>query len=102
VSATVSPVAGKPYGVERVCSLFEQPRSSFYAWRRSEQQADSDTVVIPHKRGPKTAVSDAELLDHIRADLAASPFQGEGYIGRSGRDCASSAKSASRPNGYCG
>ncbi len=79
MSATVSPVAGKPYGVERVCSLFEQPRSSFYAWRRSEQQADSDTVVIPHKRGPKTAVSDAELLDHIRADLAASPFQGEGY-----------------------
>ena len=33
----------------------------------------------PGKRGPKTALSDAELLELIRADLTASPFQGEGH-----------------------
>ncbi len=31
------------------------------------------------KRGPKTPLSDAELLVEIRADLDASPFQGEGH-----------------------
>ena len=34
---------------------------------------------VTQKRGPKTAVSDTDLLHHIQADLAASPFQGEGY-----------------------
>jgi len=33
----------------------------------------------PQKRGPKTALSDSELLARIRADLARSPFQGEGH-----------------------
>jgi transposase InsO family protein len=36
-------------------------------------------VTPPGKRGPKTALSDAPLLELIRADLAASPFQGEGH-----------------------
>jgi len=31
------------------------------------------------KRGPKTRVSDAELVEEIRAVLAACPFHGEGY-----------------------
>lgn len=31
------------------------------------------------KRGPKTPMSDADLLAEIRADLKASPFQGEGH-----------------------
>jgi transposase InsO family protein len=31
------------------------------------------------KRGPKTALSDAALLELIQADLKASPFQGEGH-----------------------
>jgi hypothetical protein len=31
------------------------------------------------KRGPKTVLSDAELLELIRADLKASPFQRDGY-----------------------
>lgn len=80
LSAAVSPAAGRPYGVERVCSIFEQPRSSFYAWRRSDEQGqEKQAGPAPRKRGPKTAESDLELLEWIRADLAASPFQGEGY-----------------------
>jgi hypothetical protein len=33
----------------------------------------------PDKQGPKTALSDAQLLELIGADLAASPFQGKGH-----------------------
>jgi hypothetical protein len=33
----------------------------------------------PQKRGPKPRWSDAELLEKIRAVLAASPFLGEGH-----------------------
>jgi putative transposase len=79
LSAAVYPAAGKRYGVERVCAIFEQPRSSFYAGQCSREQVSNGAVSIPRKRGPKTVVSDSELLDFIRADLAASPFQGEGY-----------------------
>lgn len=35
--------------------------------------------IIRAKRGPKTAVSDAEIVEGIRAVLAATPFHGEGY-----------------------
>jgi|AGTN01.2.fsa_nt_gi Transposase and inactivated derivatives len=79
LSATVSPTAGKRYGVQRVCAIFEQPRSSFYARQRSVTQATDQAAMIPRKRGPKVAVSDVELLELIRADLTASPFRGEGY-----------------------
>lgn len=79
LSATVSPTAGKLYGVERVCTIFEQPRSSFYARRRAATQVSNQAAPVPHKRGPKTAVNDVQLLDLIRTDLADSPFQGEGY-----------------------
>ena len=79
LSATVSPETGRSYGVERVCAILEQPRSSFYTRQRSAAPVSDEAVPIPRKRGPRTAVSDVELLDFIRADLAASPFQGEGY-----------------------
>jgi transposase InsO family protein len=36
-------------------------------------------VKVHAKRGPKTALDDAALLALIRADLAASPFTGEGH-----------------------
>lgn len=62
-----------------MCAIFEQPRSSFYARQRSAVPISGEAPPIPGKRGPRTAVSDVELLDFIRADLAASPFQGEGY-----------------------
>jgi putative transposase len=79
LSATVSPASGKQYGVERVCAIFEQPRSTFYARQRSVEQNGNQATPASRKRGPKTVIDDMELLDLIRADLAASPFQGEGY-----------------------
>jgi transposase InsO family protein len=59
--------------------VWEQPRSTFYAGQRSGQEQAHEATTERQKRGPKTAVSDDELLALIRADLAASPFQGEGH-----------------------
>ncbi len=77
MSGTVSCATDRPYGVKLVCHTWEQPRSSYYA----DRQVSGLPVKLtqPGKRGPKTALSDAELLELIRADLQASPFQGEGH-----------------------
>lgn len=76
-AATISAAAGRAYGIERTCTAFEVPRSSFYAWR-SQQQAPA-LAATPSRRGPKPALSDADLVAAIRADLARSPWHGEGH-----------------------
>lgn len=73
MSDTVSPSTEKPYGVARVCLVWEIARSTFY-WSRSEAPA-----AAPAKRGPLGTMSDENLLKEIRADLEASPFFGEGH-----------------------
>jgi transposase InsO family protein len=78
LSATVSESTGQAYGVQRVCRVFDQPRSTFYCHRDEERTPAVDRPT-PAKRGPKTALSDGELLEAIRRDLAASPFHGEGH-----------------------
>ncbi|SAL21509.1 hypothetical protein AWB68_00825 [Caballeronia choica] len=77
MSGETSAGAGKPYGLERVCRVLEFARSTLYA-----QQARESATVLPlrpQRRGPKPKLPDAELLAAIRADLAASPFTGEGH-----------------------
>ena len=78
MSATISLTSAKAYGVERVCAIWEQPRSSFYVWRRNNT-GSAEPATSAQKRGPKSAWSDPELLSKIRADLVRSPFQGEGH-----------------------
>jgi hypothetical protein len=51
-------------------------RSSFYAARQAAQ--DPAPLRGKGRRGPKPAVPDADLLAAIRADLARSPWSGEG------------------------
>ena len=75
MSAATSPAAGQPYGVERVCRIFETPRSTYYA----HQEPVPSPAVPRKKRGPEPKVPDGELLDLIKADLEASPFHGEGH-----------------------
>jgi transposase InsO family protein len=75
MSCETSDATGKPYGLERVCRVLEFPRSTIYAQR----QAAKVVPLHPARRGPKPKVSDADLLAAIRADLAASPFAGEGH-----------------------
>jgi putative transposase len=77
MSGTASSATAKPYDVKLVCRTWEQPRSSYYAHHRAAELPVK--VALPGKRGPKTALSDDQLLELIRADLATSPFQGEGH-----------------------
>jgi hypothetical protein len=50
------------------------PRSSFYHRKSNELESPA-----PQKRGPKTLISDGELLALIRDDLTTSLFTGEGH-----------------------
>lgn len=75
MSAAVSPTTTRPYGVQRVCAAWDLPRSSCYAaWAEARAAAPP-----AGPRGATPALSDDALLALIRADLAASPFQGEGH-----------------------
>ena len=79
MSEAISPSTGKPYGVQRTCAAWGRERSSFYAQTCPESCPDHETPVLPKgKPGPKTDISDQELLTLIREDLASSPFTGEG------------------------
>ena len=75
MSRAASPFTGRRYGVVRVTREWEMARSSFYYQR--EIAAAPGRVL--GRRGPKTAWSDAALLEKIREVLAASPFYGEGH-----------------------
>ncbi len=75
MSRAASPFTGRRYGVVRVTRDWEMARSSFYY--RREITAQPGRVL--GRRGPKTAWSDAALLEKIREVIAASPFYGEGH-----------------------
>jgi len=75
MSRGASPFTGRRYGVVRVTREWEMARSSFYHQR--ENAAHPGRVL--GRRGPKTAWSDAVLLEKIREVIAASPFHGEGH-----------------------
>ena len=77
MSETTSAATGRCYGLQRVCQAWERSRSALYARRTRAQQQRLGAV--PARRGPKPRQSDAQLLAAIRADLARSPFQGEGH-----------------------
>jgi transposase InsO family protein len=70
-----SPFTERRYGVARVTREWELARSSFYYQRGIAAQPDR----VLQRRGPKTAWSDAALLEKIREVIAASPFYGEGH-----------------------
>ena len=77
MAEAISPTTGRRYGVERVCRVWGVARSSFYA--ASSAGAGGRAQRTPGRRGPKPAVCDADLLAAIRADLARSPWSGEGH-----------------------
>lgn len=73
--AARSPSVNLSFGVARTCRLLERSRSSVYWHRDAPLRTESPRA----KRGPKTAWSDEELTEQIRAVLASSPFVGEGH-----------------------
>jgi len=78
MAEATSPATGRRYGVARVCRVWEVARSSFYAARHAGAE-DAGATAGPARRGPKPAISDQDLLAAIRADLARSPWTGEGH-----------------------
>jgi transposase InsO family protein len=78
MAEATSPATGRRYGVARVCRAWEVPRSSFYAACGAEADSAGSSAG-PARRGPKPAISDADLLVAIRTDLARSPWAGEGH-----------------------
>jgi transposase InsO family protein len=74
MSAALSPSAGRPYGLARVCRWWEIARSTVYATRERRQR-----TATPRKRGPKTQFTDEALLTRIRHVLATSGWVGEGH-----------------------
>ena len=73
MSRTVSPVSGRPYGLALVCRVWRLARSTVYRHREPPRAA------APRRPGPLGPMPDAELVEAIRAVLAASPFHGEGH-----------------------
>src|SRR5262249_60362741 len=72
-----SPSTGRRYPLTMICEIYRRARSTVYAAGSATAPAERG------KRGPRTAVTDAEVVAEIRAGLAACPFHGEGY--RKGR-----------------
>lgn len=72
MSQALSPSSKQPYGLARVCRVWEVSRATLYRHRAAGPNP------APKRRGPLPARSDAQLLGLIREVLAASPFLGEG------------------------
>lgn len=78
MSAMRSPGVNMTYGVERVCSAWEQPRSTYYA-QVAMANAPEESSGSKQKRGPKMDLSDDDLLGAICLAIEESCFEGEGY-----------------------
>ncbi len=77
MSAEISTGTASRYGLERVCRVLEFARSTIYAKRAAE--SCKVVALHPRRRGPAPRMSDERLLEAIGADLAGSPFVGEGH-----------------------
>ena len=62
----------------RVCRLLAAPRATIYA-RRAGVRTPAGTSPGRAKRGPRTLVSDAIVLEMIRDVIRATPFTGEAH-----------------------
>ena len=74
MSQTLSPSVARCYGLARVARVWKVSRASVYRSLRETQP-----TTIARRPGPIGACSDAELADHIRRQIDASRFHGEGY-----------------------
>jgi putative transposase len=74
MSQILSPSLARCYGKARVARVWKIPRASVY---RTLKETPSNTIA--RRPGPVGACSDAELAEHIRQQIAASRFHGEGY-----------------------
>ena len=74
MSAAVSISTHRPYGLARVCRVWNVSRASVY---RGRQMTAPST--LRRRPGPQGPMPDAALVEAIRDVLTESPFHGEGY-----------------------
>ena len=74
----MSPWTGKLYPLVLICRIWRVARSSVYTHSK-QVEAAPESNLVPVKRGPKTRLSDAELVEQIRTVLKDSHFLGEGH-----------------------
>ncbi len=72
----MSPETGRTYPLTMICEVWQVARSTVYALR---DRGDGRTRGEAGKRGPKTELSDEELVEEIRSVLKESDFLGEGH-----------------------
>ena len=75
MSRTHSISTRRRFGMSRVCRIWGAPRATVYRHRGPAAGGGaSNAPRPPRRRGPRGACSDAELLLHIQAVIAASPL----------------------------
>jgi putative transposase len=75
MTGRVSPGTQRRYPLTMICAVYRVPRSSVYA-----AGGPPGSPTRGNKPGPKTAHDDADVVEAIRAVLAACPFHGDGTI----------------------
>ena len=74
MSQACSISVGRIYGLQRVCRVWQIPRSTVY-----DHRARARTTRVPARRGPQGPCSDEDLVEHIRRVIQESPVHGEGH-----------------------
>ena len=74
MSQTVSPSTSRCYGLARVSRAWSVSRAGVYRFLKG-----TPSPAIARRRGPAGPCRDADLADHIRREIEASDFHGEGY-----------------------
>jgi len=92
MSEASSPSANRPYGLARVCRVWKLPRSTAQLLRR--RQSQQAPPVAQARRGPRSALTDEQILAAIHTALRESPWVGEGLVMSE-----ASSPSANRPYG---
>ena len=75
MSQTVSPSTSRCYGLARVSRAWSVSRAGVYRFLKG----GAHRLRYARRPGPTGPCPDAELADHIRREIEASDFHGEGY-----------------------
>ena len=74
MSQTVSPSTSRSYGLARISRAWSISRASVYRFLNR-----TPSLAIARRPGLTGPCPDADLADHIRREIEASDFHGEGY-----------------------